>query len=200
MGAVRCLSLVRKLRFASRAGAALERELLPFGRSSLIDLLRTRQRRWEKKTSENRAVLKARLGAPGCLPTLCFYNFYCSGLLPPSHCQSLPSSPALTPSFDRWKWLEDVNGRERETIHANVCTIRAEGRNPIGMEIKRCSDQKRERRQVFFFVFTVAFACGGLRWCLPFKIRWERAPPSPRPAKRGVKKEEKRTSSIELCT
>lgn len=109
------------------------------------------------------AALKARLGAPGCLPALCFYNFYCSRLLPPSHCQSLPSSPALTQSFDRCEWLEDVNGRERETIHANVCTNRAEGRNPIGMEIKRCSDQKRERRQVAFFVFTVAFACGGLR-------------------------------------
>lgn len=169
MGAVRCLSLVRKLRFASRAGAALERELLPFGRSSLIDPLRTRQRRREKKNVgksialPSQAALKARLGAPGCLPALCFYNFYCSRLLPPSHCQSLPSSPALTRSFDRWEWLEDVNGRERETIHANVCTNRAEGRNPIGMEIKRCSDQKRERRQVAFFVFTVAFACGGLR-------------------------------------
>lgn len=63
--------------------------------------------------SPSQAVLKARLGAPGCLPALCFDNFYRSRLLPPSHCQSLPSSPALTQSFDRWEWLEDVNGRER---------------------------------------------------------------------------------------
>lgn len=157
MEAVKCLSLVRELIFASRSRAAKQPELFPLRASvayRFAAVAAGEKKHWsihrfDMASGAEKRFRRGRMLTCVLFLTLLLFSPFASLSLPPH------SMFAVIWQFGKVRWCQWAQTSDKA----------GEGKMKSRVEWKWRDVQIRSESGVWCFLFfTVAFACGGLRW------------------------------------